>query len=36
MILKILDLVSFTLKVIMVRISNDEIQAGELSLDEIK
>src|SRR5580698_5471291 len=35
-ILKILDLVSFAFKVIMVRVGNDEIQASELGLDEIK
>src|SRR5580692_1388032 len=36
MILKILDLVGFALKVIMVRMGNDEIKASELGLDEIK
>src|ERR1022692_250849 len=36
MILKVLDLVGFALKVIMERIGNDEIQASELGLDEIK
>src|ERR1700735_2717380 len=36
MILKVLDLVGFALKVIVVRMGNDEIQASELGLDEIK
>src|ERR1700733_12426203 len=36
MILKVLDLVGFALKVIMVRMGNDEIQASELGLDEVK
>ena len=35
-ILKVLDLVRFTLKVIMLRMGNDEIQASELGLDEIE
>src|SRR5580658_10496600 len=35
-ILKILNLVGFALKVIMLRIGNDEIQTSELGLDEIK
>src|SRR5579862_8883227 len=35
-ILKVLDLVGFALKVIMVRMGNDEIQASELGLNEIK
>src|SRR6266576_3006435 len=33
---KHLELVCFTLKVIMVRMGNDEIKASELGLDEIK
>src|SRR5579862_9725545 len=36
MILKVLDLVGFSFEIIMVRIGNDEIQASELGLDEIK
>src|SRR5579872_3155362 len=36
MILKVLDLVGFALKVIVMRMGNDEIQACELGLDEIK
>src|ERR1700735_5084360 len=35
-ILKVLDLVGFALKVMVVRMGNDEIQASELGLDEIK
>src|ERR1700722_20083968 len=35
-ILKVLDLVGFSFKIIMVWMGNDEIQTSELGLDEIK